>query len=219
MLLGVGFMESMIILTAWVASGLEPNLAIHGRVIAYAARDYLPVFFGAIVMTTIIAIILSTAISYLLVPATAIMRDVYQRFINPVASERSIVLLSRALVVVLGVTAFGLSKLSNEFLRVALYAYTIYGAGITPSLIAAFFWKRATARGAVASILAGTAMTLAWEVSGLGTKLPHQIGLSADIAIDAVIPAILVSVLTLIIVSLSTTPPRAEQLTPFFGDS
>lgn len=219
LLLGVGFMESMIILTAWVASALEPNLQIHGRVIAYAARDHLPVFLGAIVLTTIMAIILSTAISYLLVPATAIMRDVYQRFINPKASDRSIVFLSRGLVVVLGITAFGLSKLSNEFLRVALYAYTIYGAGITPSLIAAFFWKRASAAGAVGSILAGTAVTLAWETMGLGSRIPPQLGFPPSVTIDAVIPAIIVSVLTLVLVSLATAPPRKEQLAPFFGES
>lgn len=217
-LLGVAFMESMIILAAWVGSGLEPNLEVHGRVIAYAARDYLPVSLGAIVMTTIMAIILSTAISYLLVPATSIIRDVYQRFINPGASERSIVVLSRVTVVLLGVAAFLLSKLSNEFLKVALYAYTIYGAGITPSLIAAFFWKRATASGAIASILAGTAVTLAWEILGLGARVPQYLGLPPDVTVDAVIPAILGSVLSLIVVSNLSAPPAKDRLVPFFGE-
>ena len=69
MLGGVAFMESAIILCAWVASSLEPDLEIHGRVIAFAARDHLPPLLGAFMLTTIMAIVLSTAGSYLLAPA------------------------------------------------------------------------------------------------------------------------------------------------------
>ena len=102
-------MELSIILTAWVASSLEPDLTIHGRVIAYAARDHLPVALGAMMLTSIMAIILSTAGSYLLAPATCLVRDIYQRFLKPDASERSLVILLRIAVVVLGLTAYYLS--------------------------------------------------------------------------------------------------------------
>ncbi len=215
MLIGVAFMEFMIIFTAWVCSALEPNLQIHGRVIAYASRDHLPIWIGALMLTTIMAIVVSTAESYLLVPATCVIRDIYQRFINPTASEQNIVLLSRLIVVVLGVAAFGLSRLSSEFLSVALYAYTIYGAGITPSLLAAFFWKRATAAGAIASIVAGTAVTILWEQLKLGATIPARLGWQ-DVSIDTVIPAIVVSVVTLIVVSLATAPPPQEKVKVFF---
>ncbi len=210
MLIGVAFMEEMIILTAWVASSLEPNLQIHGRVIAYAARDHLPVALGALMLTTIMAIVLSTAGSYLLAPATCLVRDIYQRFINPKASERSLVVLLRVLVVVLGVAAYGLSKVSDEFLSVAFLAYTIYGAGITPALIAAFFWKRATAAGAISSILLGTAVTLIW-------KLGETYVGGVFTTVDPVLPAITVSTLALVVVSQLTPPPRKEQVDPFFA--
>lgn len=214
MLIGVAFMEFMIIFTAWVCSALEPNLQIHGRVIAYASRDHLPVWIGALMLTTIIAIVVSTAESYLLVPATCVIRDIYQRFINPGASEQNIVLLSRLIVVILGVAAFGLSRLSNEFLSVALYAYTIYGAGITPSLLAAFFWKRATAAGAIASIIAGTLVTILWEQLKLGSAIPARLGWR-DVSVDTVIPAIVVSLVTLVAVSLATAPPPQEKVKMF----
>ena len=201
---GVAFMELAIIASAWMASATEPNLAIPGRVIAFAARDHLPRALGALMLTTIMAIVLSTAGSYLLAPATAIVRDVYQRFVSPRASERTLVLMLRAMVVLLGVTAYGMAALSDEFLSVALLAYTIYGAAITPSLVAAFFWKRATARGAVVSIVSGTATTLLWKWFGAA-------------AIDAVLPAIAVSVLTLVVISLAGAPPRREQVEPFFA--
>jgi SSS family solute:Na+ symporter len=210
LLLGVAYMELMIIFTAWVASAIEwqgGNLARHSRVIAYVARDHLPVALGALLMVTIMAVIVSTAISYLLVPATALVRDLYQRFINPKASERSLVWLLRGLVVGLGLVAYVISTYSERFLEVALRAYTIYGTGVTPSLVAALTWKRATAAGAVTSIICGVATTLIWEFSGLGERT----------GVDPVIPAITLSVAALIIVSLLTPPPSREQLEPFHG--
>ena len=206
---GVAFMETAIILTAWVASSLVPELDTHGQVIAYAARDHLPVVLGALLLTTIMAIILSTAGSYLLSPATCVIRDIYQRFLDPQASERRLVVLLRLLVVVLGGAAYYLSTLSNEFLSVALYAYTIYGAGITPALIAAFFWRRANASGAIASILSGTAVAVSWKL--LEGQLPGIWG-----QLDAVVPAIGASVLALVLVSLVTSSPSEEQVAPFF---
>lgn len=205
-LVGVAFMEMAIIATAWVGSALEPELDIPGRVIAYAARDYLPVPLGALLLTTIMAIVLSTASSYLLAPSTAVIRDLYQRFVNPAASERSLVIGLRLIVILLGVCAYYLSTLSDEFLSVALLAYTIYGAAVTPALVASFFWKRATAQGAVWSIVSGTATTLLWKLSGI-------------VYFDAVIPAITISVLTLILVSLMTPPSPPEKVDPFFRQS
>jgi solute:Na+ symporter, SSS family len=211
LLAGVAYMELMIVFTAWVGSALEwqdGQLKVPGRVIAYAARDHLPVALGALLLTTIMAVIVSTAISYLLVPATALVRDLYQRFINPEASEKSLVWLLRGLVVFLGLVAYFISTFSDKFLEVALRAYTIYGTGVTPSLVAALIWKRATATGAVTSIITGVATTLIWEFGGYGERT----------GVDPVIPAIAVSVISLIVVSLLTPQPSKEQLKPFFGE-
>ena len=213
MFFGVLFMECSIVVTAWFASALEPNVEVHGRVIAYAARDYLPIALGALLLMTIMAIILSTAIAYLLAPSTVIVRDIYQRFIRRDAEEKQIVFLSRFMVFLLGAAAYGLSRLSDEFLSVALYAYTIYGAAITPSLLAAFFWKRATAHGAVASILTGTGVTILWNTMHLDSKFPEAMGW--PISIDAVIPAALSSVAMLLVVSLLGNEPEPEKVQAF----
>jgi SSS family transporter len=210
---GIAFMECSIIAAAWFASGLEPNLEIPGRVIAFASKDHLPVVLGALLLTTIMAIVLSTAIAYLLAPSTVVVRDIYQRFINPKASEKSIVWLSRVVVVVLGIVGYWMSRQSREFLSVAFYAYTIYGASITPSLLAAFLWKRATSAGAVCSILAGTVITIVWKTMGLDVSVPKSLGLNTEI--DAVLPAIVISIGVLILVSLAGKPPDPAKLAPF----
>ncbi len=208
-LIGIGFMEVAIIVTAWVASALEPNLSDHGRVIAFAAKDHLPVAIGALMLTTIMAIVLSTAGSYLLAPATCFVRDLFQRFISPSASEGTMVILLRVTVVAMGLAAFLLSTLSDKFLEVALLAYTIYGVGITPALLACFFWKRATAAGAVASIVTGTVGTLLWK---------YYLSAALDSSMDAVLPGIAASLLALVVVSLATPPTPEERVKPFFQD-
>ena len=103
-------------------------------------------------------------------------------------------------------TWYGLSKLSDEFLSVTLYAYTIYGAALTPSLVAAMVWRRATAAAAVSSILGGTAMTLFWEISGTATRT----------GIGTIFPAIITSVLLLVVVSLMTPRQSEEKLLQIF---
>jgi len=196
--------ELMIIFSAWVTSSMIPDAEVGKYVLIYAAHKLLPTFLGAIMMTTIVGIIISTADSFLLVPATTLMRDVYLNYINPNADEKKIVLLSRLLVLGLGIIAYivslGFAK-SEGFFERALYAYTIYGAAITPSLVAALFWKRATKEGAVASIITGTVTTLLWkEAAFIQTIIPQNIYNN----MDEVLPAITLSVVSLVVVSLFT---------------
>ncbi len=134
-------------------------------------------------------------------PATTFIKDVYLNYINPQAAEKKTLFLSRLLVVIFGVIAYLVTFAFAEttgFFKKALYAYTIYGSAITPSLVAALFWKRATKAGAIASILTGTAVTLVWSEVVVG-YLPAN---WADL--DAVLPAITLSVLALVGVSLLT---------------
>ena len=132
------------------------------------------------------------------------MRDVYLNYINPNADEKKIVLLSRLLVLALGIVAYivslGFAKSSGFFER-ALYAYTIYGAAITPTLVAALFWKGATKAGAVASIIAGTVTTLLWKEAAF---IKNIIPVNLYNNMDEVLPAITLSILSLVLVSLAT---------------
>ena len=119
--------------------------------------------------------------------------------------------LSRILVLILGIIAYfvsiGFSKSAGFFER-ALYAYTIYGASITPTLLAALFWKRSTKEGAVSSILSGIIIILLWkEFPILWNWLPDGIYFS----LDEVLPAILVSSLVLIIVSIFTQREKSND--------
>lgn len=200
LIFGVLVIELLIIGSAWISSSMIPDASAGKYVMIIASYRFLPPILGAIMLTTIVGIIISTADSYLLVPATTIIRDVYQKYINKNASDKKIVLLSRLLVLVLGIIAYIISRgfaRSTTFFEKALYAYTIYGTAITPSLLAAFFWKKATTAGSIASILTGIIVTLLWK------ELPI-INNSSLVEVNEVIPAIILSVLSLIIVSKFT---------------
>ena len=202
MIFAVLLIESLIILEAWMASSLMPNAAIGKYVLIYAAKDYMPTALGALFMVTIVGIIISTADSFLLIPATCLIRDVYLNYINPKASDKRTVLLSRLLVLFLGVVAYAVSlsfARSTTIFHRAMYAYTIYGAAITPCLVAALFWKQATRVGAILSIVAGTVTALIWSELRSGEILPQCVA-----GFDAVLPAITISVLALILGSLAT---------------
>lgn len=199
---GVLLMELAIIGCAWLGSGLVGELDSPGHVLVIVARDHLPVLLGALLLATILAIIVSTADSYLLVPATCLVRDVWERFVRRGAGEQELVRVSRVAVLLLGAIAWGLTHVSDRFLAVALWAYTMYGAGITPSLVAAFVWPRATSTGAVASIATGILVTILWEVGGK-RWMP---------GVDTVYPALALSLLALVVGSLVTARPTSPSL-------
>lgn len=196
---------------AVIGSSVFKNLSIaeSGKIILLVAFEGVPVLVGCILIASIAAIIVSTANSFLLVPATNIMRDIVQRFIRPDISDRQMVLGSRITLIVLGLCAYGLIGFFPRILNAAYAAYTVYGAGITPALIATFFWKRATPAGGVVSILAGMAVTVGWEViNKLNGHLP--------LGLPSVYPALACSVCLLVIVSLAGKPPDEKKWRPFF---
>ena len=195
--------ELLIISSAWIAGSMTPDPENGKYILIYAARHYMPFALGLLFMVTVVGIIVSTADSFLLVPATTFINDVYLTYINPKANEKRLVFLSRALVLLFGVIAWLVTHAFAEttgFYQKALYAYTIYGSAITPTLVAALFWKGATKAGAVSSILTGTIVTLVWsEATFFRERLPEAV-----IELDAVLPAITLSVLALIVVSKLT---------------
>ncbi|MGH9559446.1 MAG: sodium:solute symporter family protein [Bryobacteraceae bacterium] len=177
------------------------------EIIALVARQGLPSLVGAVLLGGIFAKVISTANNYLFSPATNLIHDVYGRFINPTASERRTLIVSRVLVVALGIFALLQATQFESILNASLYAYTVYGAAVTPVVLAVFFWKRATTAGAVTSILLGTAATIAWNFA-------QSLGWKSDT--DAVYPALIASIVSLIAVSLMTAAPEPAKWKPFF---
>jgi SSS family solute:Na+ symporter len=212
-IIGTVILETVIVAIAVFGAALYLHVPdIKPReIIPYTARHGLPSFLGALLMGAVFAKVISTANNYLFSPATNLVNDVYTRFINREATNKQVLLVSRLVVVGLGIWALVQGAYTESILQKALYAYTIYSAAITPVVMAAFFSKRATAAGAVCSIAAGTFVTVFWN---LGAKLLPP----ALASRDAIIPALIVSLISLALVSLFTEAPRHEQWAPFFAE-
>ncbi len=200
---GTIIIETLIVVLAIIGcvqfTGIDSEM-----VILHSVRYGLTPVIGCLLLAAIVAVIVSTADSFLLVPATNIMRDIWQRFFNPDLPPRKVVFYSRVLVIVMGIIAFVQLQFFSKVLEMALYAYTMYGVGITPAVMAAFFWKRATPIAGALSIAAGMLVTLIWEFSG------------QPWGIATIYPALIASVGLLVIISLLTQKPAEEKWRPFF---
>ncbi len=200
-IVGTLMLETLLIAVAVIGSS-KFHTDRPREIIPLSAFRGLPQIVGAILLGGIFAKVISTANNYLFSPATNLIHDVYERFINKTASQRRKLIVSRLIVVVLGLFALLQATQFESVLKAALYAYTIYGAAVTPSVMAVFFWKRTTTAGAICSIALGTLVTIFWN---LGT---HDL--------DAVYPALAASVISLVLVSLFTPPPHPSKWQPFF---
>jgi solute:Na+ symporter, SSS family len=221
-IIGTFVLETVIVTIAVLGAALYLHTTeVKPReIIPYTARHALPSFLGALLMGAVFAKVISTANNYLFSPATNLVNDVYTRFINKKASNKQVLMVSRFIVIALGIWAFVQGAYTESILQKALYAYTIYSAAITPVVMAAFFWRRATAWAAVTSIAAGTFITVLWNEAGgqIAALFPKTGVLHWLAERDAIFAALLASLLSLVFVSLLTRAPRREQWVPFFAD-
>lgn len=231
MTVGIIVIETALALLAIVGRAVYPDLleqtSLIGRaasetVILYIARYGLPVLGGALLLAAAIAIVLSTGNTFLLVPSTSVSRDIYERYVNPKASDRAKLNVQRAFVVIFGGLGLLLLTQFETVLSMALYAYSLVGASMTPALLAAFLWKRATAAGGVACIAGGLGTILGIAVlsrAGLVDFTLRLAGNEFDFSDSSyiVIPAVIVSTALLVGVSLLSKPPAEERWKPFFA--
>ncbi|MGH9792071.1 MAG: sodium:solute symporter family protein [Candidatus Acidiferrales bacterium] len=177
--------------------------------ILHGARYAFPVAMGMMFLVVATAIIISTATSYLLLPATNFTKNVVQRFLKPDMSERQVLVSARLFTVLFGIAAYLLIQSFQSVLEMSRYAYTVYGAGITPAVLAAFLWRRVTTAGGVASILLGTGVTVGWEMATQQAGAP-------PLGIPTFYPAIAASLGALVLVSLMTQREPEAKWGKFF---
>ncbi|MDI6844648.1 MAG: sodium:solute symporter family protein [Candidatus Saccharicenans sp.] len=221
--IGTIFVETMVVVIAVFSYSKfkdQINLSIPkegGKVVLLAARNLVPPPIGVLLLGAACAVVISTGMNYLLSPSSNLIRDIYQRFIKQQADDRKLVALQKVFIVIIGVIAFLLALRLKSVLEMSYFAYTIYGVAITPALIAALAWKRVTRAGGLASIISGTVVCIALKV--LAEVLPPEKVPEGDPwGIPLIFPALAVSLLSLIVVSLLTKPPKKEELEIFFPE-
>ena len=215
-IVGTVTLETLLVTLAVIASA-KLHTDRPREIIPLTAKAALPSWLGAILLGGVFAKVISTANNYLFSPATNLIHDVYERFIDRNATQKKTLIVSRVIVVLLGVFAVLQATQFESVLKASLYAYTVYGAAVTPAVLAVFFWRRATTPGAIASIFFGTVITVVWQI--VQQHGPYWVHGYVD-NVDAVYPALLISVAGLIRVRLATSPvqPSAAETVTIVND-
>lgn len=152
------------ILAILILPGLDdPEMAIF-----QVAGELLPPAVTGIVMGAIMAAIMSTADSILLQTGSIAARDLYERFMNPGASERQMVWVSRALVTAMAVVGYVIALMEPPTVfSIVVFATSVLGSAFLPSYVCAVWWSRANTPGALASMIVGAAVAFLWELAAL----------------------------------------------------
>lgn len=183
----------LIAVAATTARALYPHIDA-GQAFIHLAVNGMPTVIGGLCVASIAAFVLTTGNSFLLSAGVNLSWDIYSRFINPEADNKKRLFVSRLGVIILGIVAYVLIRFFPTVLSLQMYAYTMYGAAITPALIAAITWKSVTKAGGVASMLTGAGATVVWEMLGK----PGGIG--------SVMVAAPLAIIALVAISLATQP-------------
>jgi SSS family solute:Na+ symporter len=169
-----------------------------------AAQHLHPVFFG-IVVASIFAAIISTADSQLLVAASSVVRDLYEKILHrdETVPQRLLVRYSRMVVVLLVIAALGCGVLAQELVFwLVLFAWAGLGAAIGPTSILALYWRGTTREGVVAGLVTGTVVTIVWQYTPFLEPLLYEL-----------VPAFALSLVATIVASRLTAPPaNADEL-------
>lgn len=174
------------------------------------ARDVFPAFIAGILLAAIIAASMSTADSQLLVAASSFASDLYKPIIRKNASNNEMLWVSRIIVLVISVVAFFIAnskgKAAQAIMDLVSNAWGIFGAAFGPVVILSLFWKRFTYKGAVAGIIVGALVDMAW----LWLPVSGGVSLTTLTGIYEIIPGFIIGGIASIAVTLLDKKPSAE---------
>ena len=155
---------------AWFAQHPElagPVDANPERVFIALAEHLFNPWIAGIVLSAILAAIMSTLSAQLLVCSSALTEDFYRGFVRPQAGHRELVWFGRAMVLAVALLAIWIARdPDSRVLGLVSYAWAGFGAAFGPVVLLSVFWQRMTRNGALAGMLAGAATVLLWKQTG-----------------------------------------------------
>ena len=169
-------------------------------------------FIGGIFLCGILAAIMSTADSQLLVAASSVSEDIYRSYIHPDADGRKVLRISRITVAVVAILAFIIAWDPNSsIMGLVSNAWAGLGSAFGPIVLLSLFWKRTNLAGAVAGILTGGVAVIVWDYIPLmgGQTLGTATGLYS------LVVGFALSSLMIVVCSLATKAPAQEILDEF----
>lgn len=188
---------------------LNPNEFVSNdpeQVFLVLASEMFHPFFAGLVLAAVLAAIMSTLSSQLIVCSSAVIEDLYKLFRKRSLSRRGEVTAGRLGVLIVSVVAIllALNDDNPAVLALVAFAWAGFGASFGPTIILSLFWQRLTSQGALSGMVAGAVVAFAWG------QIPALSGTLYEI-----VPGFLANLIVAVVVSLATTPPSAEVQAEF----
>ncbi len=165
------------------------------------ATNLMPALVAGIVMAGILAATISSSDSYLLIAASAFSKNIYQGVVKKQATDKQVMTMSR--IALLAISLIGIVIALDEksvIFTIVSFAWAGFGATFGPLMILSLFWKRINRQGAIAGMLGGAATVFIWKL------LIRPMG--GILGIYELLPAFLVSLIAIVVVSLLTPEPE-----------
>ena len=194
-----------------LAEGMTENVFIIMITNVFNVNFALP-FVGGIFLCGILAAIMSTADSQLLVASSSVAEDIYKGIINKKASDDKVLRLSRITVVIVAFIAYLIALDPNSsIMGLVSNAWAGFGSAFGPLVVSALFWKRTNKPGAIAGMITGALTVILWDYIPLmsGQTLGEVTG------IYSLLVGFIISLLFIVVVSLTTKAPSDDIVAEF----
>ncbi|TBU94019.1 sodium/proline symporter PutP [Stutzerimonas kirkiae] len=153
---------------------------------------------AGIILSGILAAVMSTLSCQLLVCSSALTEDFYKAFLRKHASQRELVWVGRLMVLLIAVVAIVLAaNPDSKVLGLVSYAWAGFGAAFGPVVLFSLLWKRTTRNGALAGMLVGAVTVIVWK------------NLLGHLGLYEIIPGFLFASIAIVVVSLLGKQPSA----------
>lgn len=168
----------------------------------------LPAILAGLILAGILAATMSTADSQMLAAASSVSQNIVQEFFRIKLSEKKSLLIARITIVVISVIGVFLARdPDSSVFRIVSFAWAGFGGAFGAVTLCALFWKRSNKWGALAGMLGGGVMVFVWKYA------IRPLGGIWDIY--ELLPAFLVSLFLIVVVSLFTKAPEDAILSEF----
>ncbi|WP_066249826.1 sodium/proline symporter PutP [Neobacillus drentensis] len=163
--------------------------------------------FAGFALAAILAAIMSTISSQLIVTSSALVEDLYKMVMNKNAKDKQLVFLGRMAVLLVAVIAAALAfKQNSTILDLVAYAWAGFGASFGPIILLSLFWKKITNWGALFGMIVGAVTVIVWKNVGLGDTLYE------------IVPGFVFNLIVAVVVSMLTYQ-KNDQIEKEFNES
>ena len=184
---------------AFAAKHPEIEIKNHEQIFIIVAKTLFNPWIAGILLSAILAAIMSTLSCQLLVASTTLTADFYSRLIRKNASQTELVWCGRFMLLLVSVIAYIIALDPNSgILYLVAYAWAGFGASFGPTVILSLFWKKMTLSAAIIGMIAGAVTVIVWEIF-------------AFFNLYSLVPGFIISTIVIIIVSYLTQKNNQEN--------